>query len=300
MDIVTHGMMGMALAAPWLGTQPAIAVGFVLGSALPDLDAFSRCFGKRAFLQCHQTWTHSLPVIATSGLTLWLLLQWLSPEWSPLAVGLSLGATWHALIDLTNTYGVRLLAPFSSRRYCWEWMFFIDSVVIVMTITALIPLILDIFRGQECSPIVSVLYASGLLSYIGIKALMRVRARRWRGSDVVSIIPSAMWPWRYFVCERASDHVALKELNAVTGKSRILHEFDILDGEFRQFLNSLAEFQTISSLSPAYHVVNCVRTGDRISLECRDLRIINFATSFGQLDVTFNSQFEVLTSELHV
>ena len=48
MDIVTHGMMGIVLASPFAASEPAAAGAFMLGSVFPDLDAFSRVFGKRA------------------------------------------------------------------------------------------------------------------------------------------------------------------------------------------------------------------------------------------------------------
>ena len=43
-----------------------------------------------------------------------------------LLVGLALGMAGHALLDLTNTYGIALLAPISRQRVCFEWTFFLD------------------------------------------------------------------------------------------------------------------------------------------------------------------------------
>jgi len=56
-DIVTHAMMGLVAASPFAGERPEAAAAFAAGSVLPDLDALSRVFGKRAFLACHQTWS---------------------------------------------------------------------------------------------------------------------------------------------------------------------------------------------------------------------------------------------------
>ena len=63
MDIVTHGMMGVVLAAPFAADYPEASIAFMLGSVVPDLDAVSRIAGRRSFLKCHQTYTHALPVI---------------------------------------------------------------------------------------------------------------------------------------------------------------------------------------------------------------------------------------------
>ena len=48
MDIVTHGMVGVLLAAPLAESHPIAAGSLLLGSVLPDLDALSRLAGKRA------------------------------------------------------------------------------------------------------------------------------------------------------------------------------------------------------------------------------------------------------------
>ncbi len=61
MDIVTHGVMGVVIAAPFAVNHPEAAAAFMMGSVLPDADALSRVGGKRNFLKCHQTYTHSLP-----------------------------------------------------------------------------------------------------------------------------------------------------------------------------------------------------------------------------------------------
>lgn len=65
MDIATHASIGTATAAGLFQTQPALAVGLVLGNVAPDLDALSRVAGKYAFLRSHQAYTHSVGAIAT-------------------------------------------------------------------------------------------------------------------------------------------------------------------------------------------------------------------------------------------
>ena len=94
MDIVTHAMMGAIAASPFLQSHPEAAVAFVFGSVAPDLDAFSRVFGRRAFLSAHQTWSHSLPVIAVIGLVGWVLREGCGvyAPWAPLAFALPLSA----------------------------------------------------------------------------------------------------------------------------------------------------------------------------------------------------------------
>src|SRR5215468_216664 len=124
MDIVTHAGVGLVAASPFLADRPELAVGIVAGSVLPDLDALCRLQSKTAFLRAHQTWSHALPVQLTlSAGTAFIaaLLGWRGIE---VGMGLFAGFVGHSLLDLTNTYGVAWLTPFSRRRFCLEWVFF--------------------------------------------------------------------------------------------------------------------------------------------------------------------------------
>ena len=300
MDIVTHGMMGVAIAGPWLASHPAASAGFILGSVIPDLDAFSRCGGKQAFLTWHQGWTHSLFGILLAGFVFWWLLKATSPELAGLPIGLAAGATLHVLLDLTNTYGVRLFSPFTQKRFCLEWVFFIDSVVIVMT-TGTVAIVAS-YLAEDSARLksLSVGYVIALASYFAVKGLLRLRASTLCGRDVVAIIPSALWPWSFYVCQRQDSQVTSSQLNVLTGTSHVITTTTIFDTEFRRYLEPLPEFQAMAALSPAYHVVKFARDGEKTFLCCRDMRIINFGTSFGRLDVTLSPDFEVLSAELHV
>ena len=124
MDIVTHALMGVAVAGPCLITAPAASAGFILGSVLPDLDAFSRIFGKKCFLTWHQTFTHSLGAMLTVAIAGFICLA-IQSEIAYAFFGISGGMLFHSLLDYTNTFGVKLGFPFSQRRICLEWIFFL-------------------------------------------------------------------------------------------------------------------------------------------------------------------------------
>ena len=132
MDIVTHAMVGGIIGFPLIPIAPAFAGGFIIGSVFPDLDAFSRCFGKKAFLQFHQSYTHSIPMIAFVVCLSVVIMKYTLPLLVMFPVGIGVGMIGHALLDLTNTYGIRILYPFSNKRFSFEWMFFVDSLVITL------------------------------------------------------------------------------------------------------------------------------------------------------------------------
>ena len=301
MDIVTHGMMGVAIAGPLLGSHTGLSVGFILGSVIPDLDSISRCFGKSAFLEWHQGWTHSLPLQLTVGFCSWLLMTRLAPEFCGIPVGLTAGAMLHSLLDLINTYGIRIAAPFSMRRYCFEWLFFIDSIVLLLTVAALVPAVRSLVMGAEPSPAISAAYVTSLLAYAGVKAVLKRRAERMAGTDVVSVIPSTFWPWVFFVCKRADGLVTSTKLNVITGRTAVIAEHVILDEQYREQLERVPEFDSMRSLSPAYHAIDQAQEDDgSVTVRCRDMRIVNFDTSFGILEVKLSSAGELQTSRLHV
>lgn len=110
---------------------------------------------RRFFLKCHQTYTHALPLIALGGLVVagGLFLAGVNAIWLVAA-----GMAFHALLDATNTYGVTLLGPFTTRRYCTEWVFFIDSVVIFATIICLLLIGERMVKGEAVGPGVALGY----------------------------------------------------------------------------------------------------------------------------------------------
>ncbi len=60
-----------------------------------------------------------------------------SPIWANLAFGVAIGMFMHVALDLTNSYGVRCLWPFTSKRFALDWIFFIDAPIVCLTIVAL-------------------------------------------------------------------------------------------------------------------------------------------------------------------
>ncbi len=295
MDIVTHTMAGMILASPLVATAPVTATCVVVGSVLPDLDALSRCFGKVAFLRCHQTYTHSLLAIPlTSGLT-WLLLRLLGVDapFAPLALGAAM--LLHSLMDVSNTYGVALLSPFSSKRYCVEWVFFIDSIVITASLAALVAIAHSWQRSnpfQYAFPFLlpASLYAIFLGLYWGVKWRLRRRAWKQCPADTVSLIPSALYPWSFFGYALGEDRARLFRLNTIRGDIAAESQHTIFDAQYSDRLDDVKEFHLMKGLSPAYHITSVTEENDLTRLVCQDLRVRNFGGKFGELELAFGRE----------
>ncbi len=300
MDIVTHAMMGAIAGSAVAEEQPVAAAAFVLGSVLPDLDALSRCFGKRAFLRFHQSQSHGFPNALVAGGLLWILVQAL--DWSaPWAgVGLALGMMFHSALDYTNTYGITLFAPFSRRRYCTEWMFFIDAVVIGASVAALLAIWQHWERDGELGYRVQLAYGVAMVGYWSVKVALRRRGLRLPPPGTLSLLPSALVPWHYFGCARQGESVAVFRVDVLRGRVFEEERVAILDAAYAAVLASVPEFATMQRLSPAYHVVEGRASPDGTKLVCRDLRTRNFGARFGQLDLLLDARSVVRQVVFHV
>jgi membrane-bound metal-dependent hydrolase YbcI (DUF457 family) len=300
MDVVTHGMMGVVLAAPFAADQPEAAFAFMMGSVLPDADALGRVGGKRNFLRCHQTFTHSLPIIAAVSVVAYGILAMLGFPDYRIAAALGLGMAFHSLLDYSNTYGITLLAPFSRKRFCREWVFFIDLPVMVVSAGALAMVWQSLQRGHFLGAWVSYAYSGFVVAYWAFRIGLRRRAKRLAPEGTLSLLPTAFVPWKFLGARRVEHQVHLFDLSALDGSlaNEVLR--DVHDDSYETLLQQIPEFRSMRGLSPLYHAVEVeVREGG-VVLTCRDLRTRNFNTRFGELTVTLDAAGVLQGVRFHV
>jgi inner membrane protein len=147
MDNLTHTLVGLALAESGLKrtTRFGTAV-LVVGANLPDLDGLMYFAGSSTdALAFRRGWTHGvlammvLPILLTAAALGWSRLSLRRdkapgiPVNSGWLLALATIAIWsHPLLDLLNTYGVRLLMPFSQRWFYGDALFILDPWVWVV------------------------------------------------------------------------------------------------------------------------------------------------------------------------
>jgi membrane-bound metal-dependent hydrolase YbcI (DUF457 family) len=299
MDIVTHAGIGLIAAAPVLNSRPELALGLVAGSVLPDLDALGRVLGKRAFLRTHQTWSHALPVQAAVSVLAGALAHACGADGLLLGAGLFAGLALHTLLDFTNTLGVTLLAPLSTRRFCLECVFFIDAFVLTFTLITAIVSFWLFYRNGDVPAQYARAFFGAMAVYFGTKGILRRRAGAL-AANAVTLMPSALWPWRFFGVEERGTRVLRFQVNAITGSHKPLAEQEVLDAAFAGLLAGVPEFVLMRGLSPAYHVVSANPTEAGNLLLCRDLRTRNFGTIYGDLEVLLDKNNGVLQTTFHV
>ncbi|SPE51048.1 Membrane-bound metal-dependent hydrolase [Verrucomicrobia bacterium] len=299
MDIITHAGIGLIAAAPVLNSRPELALGLVAGSVLPDLDALSRVFGKRAFLRSHQTWSHALPLQAAVSVLAGFLASACGADGLLLGAGLLGGFVIHTLLDFSNTLGVTLLAPFSRKRLCLEWVFFIDAFVLTLTV-AMAGFSLWLFYRNGDVPIrYAGIFFGTTATYFVAKGFLRRRAGAF-AADAVTLVPSALWPWRFFGATECGNWIRQFQINSITGSRKVLAEQEVFDAAYAGLLASVPEFILMRSLSAAYHVVSATETEAGEVVVCRDLRTRNFGTTYGDLEVLLDKNHSVLRTKLHV
>jgi membrane-bound metal-dependent hydrolase YbcI (DUF457 family) len=299
MDIVTHAGIGLIAAIPVLDSHPELALGLVAGSVLPDLDALSRIFGKRAFLRSHQTWSHALPVHAVVSTLAGFSVQMCGGDGLLLGSGLFAGLTIHALLDFSNTLGVTLFAPFSRKRLCLEWVFFIDAFVLLLTLSAAALTLWLFYRNGDVPVGCAGIFFGAIVVYFGTKGMLRRRAAVIV-PEAMTIMPSALWPWRFFGVTEAGSCIRSVEINAITERRRTIADQVVLDATHAGFLANIPEFMLMRELSPAYHVVSTTKTETGEIVACRDLRTRNFKTTFGDLEVLLDTNKRVVRTTFHV
>lgn len=135
MDTVTHGLAGwlvaraepVSISAEARRTASAAAV---VGAALPDADSLASLFGSEAYLKLHRGLSHGPAGIALSSLLVAFLFyrygRW--KEFRKLFLLVLLAQLSHVGLDLLNSYGTQVLAPFSDARFAFDILFVIDLV----------------------------------------------------------------------------------------------------------------------------------------------------------------------------
>jgi membrane-bound metal-dependent hydrolase YbcI (DUF457 family) len=192
-DIVHHSLIGLggALVSQQLGNVDA-AVGFLIGSLLPDLDVVFMALGKSKYLRLHQSVTHSVFVLPFLSMFVGVLIALgLGAIWYEVALGCLVGALVHVALDMMNSFGVRATWP-SPRRYSVDAFFFIDIYVLAASGAAVFALWFNYSALIVCS-----VWLSSLAIYCVAKVWWRSKIVIETGAETA--IPSGVSPLFYYL-----------------------------------------------------------------------------------------------------
>jgi inner membrane protein len=147
LDNLTHSLVGALLGRMGLKRLcPRAMPALIIAANLPDIDSFvAPLFGVDPLAE-HRGFTHgvgglvTMPFLAFAIILLWERLR--PNKENPIRLGglflaCFLGTLSHPLLDFTNTYGTRLLEPFSHRWFYGDTLFIIDPWIWIMLILGL-------------------------------------------------------------------------------------------------------------------------------------------------------------------
>lgn len=143
MDNLCHTLVGAAIGeCGGRRMTPLATATLLIGANLPDVDMLAYFAGPTEALGFRRGWTHGVlgvavwPFVLAGAMLLWdrLVRRRRHPDLAParplaLLALAALAVLTHPLLDLLNTYGVRLLMPFSGRWFYGDTLFIIDPWV---------------------------------------------------------------------------------------------------------------------------------------------------------------------------
>ena len=142
MDNLTHSLVGALLGQMGLKRKTGLAMPtLIIAANIPDIDAVAVLLGGQQHLAIRRGITHGPIAMVLLPLLLWAAMLWFDawqtkrgkrPEkrlpvhkgWL-LALAI-IGCLSHPLFDWFNSYGIRLLEPFSSQWFYGDTLFIID------------------------------------------------------------------------------------------------------------------------------------------------------------------------------
>jgi inner membrane protein len=142
LDNLTHSLVGAVLGQMGLKRKTGLAMPtLIIAANIPDIDAVAVLLGGHQHLAIRRGITHGPIAMVLLPLLLWGIMLWFD-RWQerrgkrpenrlPVHKGwllalAYLGCLSHPLFDWFNSYGIRLLEPFSSQWFYGDTLFIID------------------------------------------------------------------------------------------------------------------------------------------------------------------------------
>jgi inner membrane protein len=226
MDNLAHTLAGLALAEAGLRRKTALgATTLAIAANLPDVDALIYLFGDGVdALAFRRGWTHGVLAMvvlpfALAGVMLAMSKLRTTSRARPavdarwLLVLSAVGIWSHPLLDLLNTYGVRLLMPFSGRWFYGDALFIID---LWLWLALLIGILVSRVRARP-------LAARLAIAAVSVYAIAMAVSSRWGRGVVerhatgeraarVMVSPVPVTPFRRTVVRDLGDRYEIGEL----------------------------------------------------------------------------------------
>jgi inner membrane protein len=237
MDNLAHTLAGLALAESGLKRHaPYVTATAVVGANLPDIDVLAYFASPVHALEFRRGWTHGilavvvLPVLLAACIAAWDRARRTNFEGRPPAnlhgvLLVAALAVWsHPLLDLLNTYGVRLLMPFSQTWFHTDALFIVDPFLWIILLAGIA---LGRYRARgahDGSPqalafryrparVAIALATAYALTMIALSAATRASLQEARGPHGLMVSPTAARRLVKFIVRDIGGHYELGVFN---------------------------------------------------------------------------------------
>ena len=253
---------------------------FLLGSILPDLDAFLVLLNERVYLKNHQGFSHSLLLAPLYALILVFIFSfWIDFLWINY-IGLLLGIFIHSILDYSNTYGIKLFYPLSNKRFSLDAIFFIDTFLILLTLS------IYIYHYDIA------IYLGIFLLYVGAKIVMQRYIKQKLNASFV--IPSAFNPFEFYIYIYDKNSIEIFRYTLFSNKKRAYKTIENQDEIFSYLTQKSSLFKDIQQISKALHITKVTTNNQKIIIEAKDLAVRNFGMKFATTILEFNLNGDLL------
>ena len=232
MDNLAHTLAGLAIAEAGLRRKTTYgATTLAIAANLPDIDALIYFVGDGVdALAFRRGWTHGilamvvLPLLLAACMRGAARLRRPRPDspttsWGWLIILSAVGVLSHPLLDLLNTYGVRLLMPFSARWFYGDALFIID---VWLWLALLVGILLSRRRSLRLQPhperparvAIALLGTYIIAMAVSSRAGRAIVERQATGdaSERVMVSPVPLTPLRRMVVRDLGDRYEVGEL----------------------------------------------------------------------------------------
>jgi inner membrane protein len=235
LDNLTHTAIGLFLSRAGLNRLTPLATPILLVAAnVPDIDIVTAGNGSLAYLHYHRHLTHSLlalPVMAIFSVAIVRLVARKPVRWLGAFLAALIGVASHLLLDLTNTYGVRLFLPFSANWVRFDIVNVFDLWIWAALLLALAAPFLGRLVGSEITSgsgkakhhgrgfawfalLFVLLYDCGR-AVLHQRAVATLESRVYQGASPVRVFaaPDPANPWLWHGAVETADFFAIQDVD---------------------------------------------------------------------------------------
>ncbi len=276
MDPVTHGVIGLALSSfsgEAVALSNPLSLGCAIGAMVPDIDIVAKLKGDYVYLKHHRGISHSLPSLFISSLVITKGLSYFFVDFNFLQVFLwtFLGCLSHTLFDILNSYGAKLLMPFSKKKAMVGILMLYDPVITILSFALIFHREKSIFFYG----LILIIFAL----YLQIRLIMKKNAKKAieeyyrHGYKIVDIavLPALMAFHKWDFIVNTNSHDIVGQINSFNKKITERKKLKRPDQEALNLFQSTNLGSYFEEFTPIYHVAKSKEMG-RIILKCTDLR----------------------------